>query len=139
MEERKDIGFVAGSFGFGIHPGYAKMFKLLDDSCMSPVVLLQGDPTIERPEKAKPIFTVEERMELIKPFFPYGIVMFLHYNTEEELYALIKSLKPDVRVLGDDYIAKDYTGKDLDIPVIWADRSHGWSTTKFRELIGKSL
>ena len=34
--------------------------------------------------------------------------------------------------MGDDYKEKDYTGKDLNIPVHWIGRDHGWSTTKFK-------
>ena len=61
------------------------------------------------------------------------------YNTEEELLQLIKSLNPDIRVLGDDYIGKTYTGDDLGIPVKWIDRSHGWSTTKYKQAIAESI
>ena len=42
---------------------------------------------------------------------------------------------PNVRFLGEDYKDKDYTGKDLDIPVHWISRDHGWSTTKLKDLI----
>ena len=42
--------------------------------------------------------------------------------------------------LGDDYKDKqDYTGYDLSIPTHFIDRNHGWSTTKFKTLISKTL
>ena len=60
------------------------------------------------------------------------------YQTEEELYELIKFLKPDIRILGEDYIGKeDFTGKDLPPKIIYTTRSHGWSTTKLKDLITK--
>jgi len=133
-----EIGVVAGSFDV-LHYGYIKLFQQMHDSCNQPCILLHDDPTIERPEKIKPIHSVEERMEMIKACFPYAYVNFLIYNTEEELYFLLKSLRPDVRFMGDDYMGKDYTGKDLDIPVEWIDRSHGWSTTKYKTLIAQSV
>ena len=64
------------------------------------------------------------------------------YQTEEELYNLIKFWKPDVRILGEDYIGDDgkpisFTGDDLPPKIIYTTRSHGWSTTKLKELITK--
>ena len=60
------------------------------------------------------------------------------YHTEEELYELIKFWKPDVRILGEDYIGmKDFTGSDLPPKIIYTSRSHEWSTTKLKDLITK--
>lgn len=136
MELTPKIGVITGNFDV-IHLGYVRLFKQLDNSCNYPIILLHGDPTIERPKKLKPIHTVDERIELIEPHFPYSPVQFFIYNTEDELYTLLKSIRPDIRLLGDDYIDKEYTGKDLGIPIKWVDRSHGWSTTKFKEKIAK--
>jgi len=57
------------------------------------------------------------------------------YQTEEELYDLIKFFKPDIRILGEDYIAKPFTGDDLPPRVIYTTRSHEWSTTRIKDLI----
>jgi glycerol-3-phosphate cytidylyltransferase-like family protein len=60
------------------------------------------------------------------------------YQTEEELYELIKFWKPDVRILGEDYIGvTDFTGYDLPPKIIYTSRSHGWSTTMLKDLITK--
>ena len=60
------------------------------------------------------------------------------YQTEEELYDLIKFWKPDVRILGEDYIGKDsFTGDDLSPKIVYTTRSHGWSTTKLKDLIAR--
>ena len=48
------LGVVAGSFDI-IHPGYIKMFKECSQNCSELIVLLQTDPTTERPEKCKPV------------------------------------------------------------------------------------
>lgn len=133
-----EIGVVAGNFDI-IHLGYARLFKQVHDGCFTAYVLLHEDPTIERPDKLKPIHTVDERIELIKPLFFHSIVSFMVYNTEAELYTILKALRPDIRFLGDDYINKPYTGDDLGIPVKWIDRSHGWSTTKFKQTIADTL
>jgi glycerol-3-phosphate cytidylyltransferase len=57
------------------------------------------------------------------------------YQTEEELLELMTFYKPDIRILGDDYIGKRYTGDHLPIDVIYTTRSHNWSTTKIKDLI----
>lgn len=135
MEDFKpEIGVITGNFDI-IHLGYVRLFKELYEGCDSPFVLLHDDPSIERPDKHKPLHTIEERIEMIKPHFPYSLVTFMVYNTEDELYTILKSLRPDIRFLGDDYIGKEYTGKDLGIVEKYVDRSHGWSTTKFFEKI----
>ena len=59
------------------------------------------------------------------------------YQTEEELVELIKFWKPDVRILGEDYIGKSFTGDDLPPKVIYTTRSHEWSTTRLKDLITK--
>ena len=122
-------GIIAGNFDI-IHPGYVAMFKECKDNCDRFVVLLHSDPSIERPNKLKPILSTEERVEMLKCFRQIDDV--LTYNLESELHELIVLLKPNVRFLGDDYKEKDYTGKDLNIPVHWISRDHGWSTTKFK-------
>jgi len=130
------IGIIAGNFDV-IHPGYVKLFKECRANCDMFIVLLHTDPSIERPEKLKPILSWEERAEMLFCFEQIDNVYT--YTTEAELYELIEEVKPDIRFLGDDYKDKDYTGKDLDIPVHWINRDHGWSTTKFKTEIAKSI
>jgi glycerol-3-phosphate cytidylyltransferase-like family protein len=57
------------------------------------------------------------------------------YQTEDELLKLIEFFKPDVRILGEDYIGQPFTGDHLDIKVIYTTRSHDWSTTRIKDLI----
>ena len=136
METKPTIGILAGSFDI-IHPGYVKLFKEFNDACEYQFILLQDDPTIERPTKLKPILTIDERIDIITPFL--DCCFFMTYNTEQELLQLITSLRPDVRLIGDDYMGKRFTGDDLGIPVHWINRSHGWSTTKYKKLIASTL
>ena len=136
METKPTIGILAGSFDI-IHPGYVKLFKEFNNVCEYQFILLQDDPTTERPEKLKPILSVDERIDMITPFL--DCCFFMTYNTEEELLQLIKSLNPDIRLMGEDYIGKRFTGDDLGIPVKWVERNHGWSTTKFKKLIAESI
>ena len=134
--EKYKKGIIAGNFDV-IHPGYIKMFKECKSYCKQFIVLLHTDPSIERPHKLKPILTKEERTEILTSIrFINGIA---YYTYEKELVDLLKRLSPDIRFLGDDYRGKTYTGFELDIPIHYLNRDHGWSTTKFKKLIADTL
>lgn len=129
-------GFIAGAFDV-IHPGYIAMFEEAKDNCDVLHVGLHVDPTIERPGKLKPVLEYFDRFKILLAF---KYVDFIHpYTTETNLVNLLKTLNPDIRFLGDDYIGKSITGGELNIPIHYLDRSHGWSTTKFKNLIHKQL
>ena len=129
-------GFIAGNFDV-IHPGYIKMFNECNNNCDHFTVLLHSDPSIERPDKLKPILTLDERIEVLSS------IKFINdiksYTYETELYELIKKGEYSVRFLGDDYRGKSFTGDDLNIYIHYLNREHGWSTTKFKKLIAKTI
>ena len=129
-------GFVAGNFDV-IHPGYIKMFNECKTNCDHFTILLHSDPSIERPEKLKPILTLDERIEVLSSIKYIDDIK--SYTYERELYELIIKGKNSVRFLGDDYRNKSFTGDDLNIYIHYLDRDHGWSTTKFKNLIAKTI
>jgi glycerol-3-phosphate cytidylyltransferase len=130
------LGVIAGNFDV-IHPGYIKMFKECKENCDQFFVLLHVDPSIERPEKLKPILSLYERFEVLSSIS--FIDHIIPYDTEAELLEYLTMLKPAVRFLGDDYIDKTFTGDHLDIPIHYINRDHGWSTTKFKKLIADEV
>lgn len=129
-------GIIAGNFDV-IHPGYIAMFKECKSYCEEFIIFLHTDPSIERPEKLKPVLSVKDRDEILMSI-KYIDNVFT-YTYESDLINLLKLIQPDIRFLGDDYKGKTYTGFELDIPIHYLDRSHGWSTTKFKEEIAKTL
>jgi len=130
------VGIIAGNFDV-IHPGYINMFNQCVENCDKLIILLQGDPTIERPEKCKPVLSIKERTDILLSLRQVSEVVV--YNIESELYERIKEVNPDVRFLGDDYIGRSFTGDDLPIKIHFLERNHGWSTTKFKKLISESI
>lgn len=128
-------GFVAGAFDV-IHPGYIEMFKQIKDVCKHVVVGLHVDPSIEG-KKLKPVLTFAERSSILLSL--KYVDEIIPYNTEQDLYNILTQNSFDVRFLGDDYKSKNFTGKDLSIPIVFLDRSHGWSTTKYKTAIYKQL
>lgn len=131
---KKKIGFTAGNFDL-LHPGYIYTFETAKQHCDWFIVFLQKDPSLHRKSKYKPVIPLYERYKTLMAI-QYIDEVFV-YQTEEELLGLIDILKPDIRILGEDYLGKDFTGKELPIEVIYTTRSHGWSTTKIKDLITK--
>ena len=129
-------GFVAGNFDV-IHPGYIKMFTECKTNCDHFTILLHSDPSIERPEKLKPILTLDERIEVLSSI--KYIDNIESYTYESELRELIIKGEYSVRFLGDDYRNNSFTGDNLNINIHYLDRDHGWSTTKFKNLIAKTI
>ena len=131
-----NVGVIAGNFDV-IHPGYIYMFQEMKQVCKNVIVLLHTNPSIERPEKLPPILSVKERTQILESI---RYIDYIHtYTYEKDLVSLLKGINPDVRFLGDDYKGKTYTGFELNIPIYYLDRTHGWSTTKFKNLIAQSL
>ena len=109
------------------------MLKDAKDQCDYLIVGLQTDPTIDRPQKNKPIQSLEERkiqLEAVK-----YIDEIIIYNTEDELYSLLQKINPDIRILGTDYKEKSFTGDDLNIKIYYHERKHDFSTTNLRNKI----
>lgn len=123
-----------------IHPGYVRMFKeSKETACDQLIVLLQDDPTVDRPDKCKPVQTWEERSEILLSLRDVDEVW--RYCTEAELYELLRQWADhiDVRILGSDYIGKKYTGDDLGIPVFYCSRDHEYSLTGLKRKIYRSM
>jgi len=129
------VGFTCSSFDL-LHPGHVVMLKDCKNVCDYLIVGLQTDPTIDRKNKNKPVQTFNEREIMINSIKYVDEVV--KYETESELYDLIKDLNPDVRILGTDWKGKEYTGHDLDIEIHWHDRDHEWSTSGLRDRIYRS-
>ena len=129
-------GIIAGNFDV-IHPGYIKMFRECKSYCDKFIVFLHTDPSIERPHKLKPILSLEERIEMLESIKYIDEVAF--YTYEDELLKLLDAYQPDIRFLGDDYKGKPFTGDNLNIPIHYLNRDHGWSTTKYKQLISNSI
>jgi len=129
-------GIIAGSFDL-IHPGYIRMFKEAKQICETVIVALQDDPTIDRPQKCKPVQTWEEREEILSSL--KFIDEIVRYSTEKELFDLLSELEYDVRILGSDYHGKSFNGDVLEKSVYFCNRDHEYSLTKLKKKICSSM
>lgn len=134
MTER--VGIVASCFDL-FHAGHVLMLNEAKENCDRLVVALQSDPTLDRPEKNKPVQGMFERYVQVESC--KYVDQIIPYDTEEDLYNLLAGYNWDVRFLGSDYIGRnDYTGADLEIPVHFCSRRHSYSSSGLRARIEKA-
>jgi glycerol-3-phosphate cytidylyltransferase len=126
------VGFTCSCFDL-FHAGHVMMLKEAKDHCDYLIVGLQTDPTIDRSFKNKPIQSVFERyvqLEACK-----YVDEIIPYATEKELKDILTSYKIDVRIIGEEYRDKQFTGYNLDMEVYFNSRQHSFSTTELRQRV----
>lgn len=115
-------GFIAGAMDL-LHAGHLLMLKECKEKCDFLIVGLQTDPTIDRPEKNKPIETLRERtirLEACK-----YVDKVVTYDTEADLHDLLLKLNPDIRFMGEDWKDKPNYSRDLlpEMKVVYIKRN----------------
>jgi glycerol-3-phosphate cytidylyltransferase len=126
------VGFTCSCFDL-FHAGHIMMLKEAKKQCDYLIVGLQTDPTIDRPEKNKPVQSVFERyVQLEACKYVDEIVV---YATEKELIDVLLSYSIDIRIVGDEYREKEFTGKNLPMEIYYNRREHSFSTTELRKRV----
>lgn len=124
-------GFTCSAFDF-LHAGHITMLEEAKKQCDYLIVGLQTDPSIDRPDtKKRPIESTYERYLRLKGC--KYVDEIIPYDTEKDLLNLLKILKPDVRILGEEYRGKDFTGKDLLTKCYFNTRRHDYSSSELRK------
>jgi len=126
------VGFTCSCFDL-LHAGYVLMLKEAKDQCDYLIVGLQTDPTIDRTTKNKPIQSVTERfIQLSAVKYVDEIVV---YESEDDLLQILKAYNIDVRIIGEEYKDKFFTGNDLPMEIHFNKRTHKFSSTELRNRI----
>nr|WP_220485250.1 adenylyltransferase/cytidyltransferase family protein [Flavobacterium sp. SOK18b] len=128
------VGITFSAFDL-FHAGHVKMLEESKRQCNYLIVGLQTDPTLDRPEKNRPVQTVVERYIQLKGCkFVDEIVP---YATEEDLEDILRSFKIDVRIIGDEYKEENFTGRayceEKEIELYFNKRNHRFSSSALRE------
>ena len=131
------VGITFSTFDL-LHAGHVAMHRDAKNQCDYLIVGLQSDPTIDRPDtKNKPVQTMFERYLQLKAVEYVDEV--IPYQTEQDLEDILQTLNINVRILGEEYRDKDFTGKDTckrrDIKLYFNKRDHRFSTTDLRNRI----
>lgn len=135
----KKVGITFGAFDL-LHAGHCLMLQEAKAQCDYLIVGLQTDPTIDRPTKNKPVQSLVERYVQLKAISVVDEI--IPYQTEAELLEIIKAIPVNVRIIGADYIDKDFTGKaeadQLGIETYYNRRDHAFSTSDLRNRVVKA-
>lgn len=126
------IGFTCSTFDL-FHAGHIMMLKEAKQQCDYLIVGLQTDPTLDRAEKNKPVQSVFERfIQLDACKYVDEVIV---YATEKDLLDILQSYDIDVRIIGEEYANKPFTGYKLDMEIYFNKRRHSFSTTELRNRV----
>jgi len=130
----RPIGFTCSTFDL-LHAGHILMLAEAKSVCDHLIVGLQNDPTDDRPSKNRPVQSIVERfVQLSAVKFVDDIIV---YSTEKDLEDLLMFLPISVRIIGEEYRDKQYTGKqiciDRNISMYFNSRNHRFSSTELRQ------
>ncbi len=128
------VGITFSSFDL-FHAGHVKMLEDAKEQCDYLICGLQTDPTLDRPEKNKPVQSVVERYIQLKGCTYVDEIV--PYATEQDLEDILRSFKIDVRVIGDEYASKQFTGRKYceqkGVMLYYNKREHRFSSSSLRK------
>jgi len=128
------IGFTCSAFDL-LHAGHVQMLRDAKDQCEYLIVGLQIDPSIDRADKNAPIQTIIERYTQLKAV--KYVDEIIPYGTEQDLEDILQMYNIDVRILGEEYRDKPFTGRDIcrkrDIKLFFNKRDHRFSSSDLRK------
>lgn len=132
------VGFTCSAFDL-LHAGHIQMLREAKEQCDYLICGLQIDPSLDRAEKNAPIQTVVERYTQLKAVSYVDEI--IPYLTEDDLCDILAMYHIDIRVLGDEYKEKDFTGKDIckkrGIQLYFNKRDHRFSSSDLRRRVAE--
>lgn len=130
------VGFTCSAFDL-LHAGHIAMLREAKSQCDYLICGLQVDPSLDRKEKNTPIQTIVERYTQLQAISYVDEI--IPYITEEDLLDIISMLPIDVRILGDEYRNREFTGKEIcqkrGIKLYFNNRDHNFSTSSLRKKV----
>lgn len=130
------IGFTCSAFDL-LHAGHIQMLRDAKSVCDYLICGLQVDPAMDRNTKNSPAQTLVERyIQLTAVKYVDEIIP---YESESDLNDILEMLPINVRILGEEYKEKDFTGKDVcrrrGIELYFNKRDHRFSTSSLRKRV----
>tara|TARA_B100001094_G_C18182864_1_gene801962 strand:+ start:1797 stop:2162 length:366 start_codon:yes stop_codon:yes gene_type:complete len=113
------------------------MLREAKSQCDYLIAALQVDPSLDRSDKNPPVQTIVERQAQLHAVKYIDEVIV--YCTERDLLDIINMYPIDVRILGEEYRLKDFTGKDecrnRGIQIYFNKRDHRFSSSDLRKRV----
>ena len=130
------VGLTASTFDL-LHAGHIVMLREAKTQCDYLICALQVDPSIDRENKNRPIQTIVERyVQLAAVRYVDEIVV---YTCEKDLEDILSLYPIDVRILGEEYKDKDFTGREIckrrNIQLYFNKRDHRFSSSDLRKRV----
>ncbi|MDG2061556.1 MAG: adenylyltransferase/cytidyltransferase family protein [SAR86 cluster bacterium] len=126
-------GITFGAFDL-FHAGHVLMMEEAKSVCDYLIVCVQTDPSLDREEKNSPVQSILERQIQVEACKYVDEVII--YDTEADLIEISKSIEWDVRILGDEYKDKYFTGRDEYLDKCYFNkRPHDFSSSELRERV----
>jgi glycerol-3-phosphate cytidylyltransferase len=130
------VGFTASTFDL-LHSGHVQMLREAKEQCDYLICGLQVDPSVDRKNKNKPVQTLVERYTQLAAV--KYVDEIIPYSTEQDLEDILEMYHIDIRVLGEEYKDKDFTGRDVckkrGIELYFNKRDHRFSSSGLRQRV----
>ena len=128
-------GITFGAFDL-FHAGHVMMLEEAKTVCDYLIVCIQSDPSLDRKEKNKPVQSIVER-EIQVSGCRYTDEVII-YDTEADLLDILNAVDWDVRILGEEYKDKDFTGREQTLEKChFNKRPHNFSSSELRKRVAK--
>lgn len=137
-EQGLRIGITFSQFDL-LHAGHVAMLSEAKNHCDYLICGLQNNASWDRADKNSPIQSIVERQISLSAIrFVDEIVV---YNTEKDLEDILLTLPVDVRILGVEYMHKDFTGRAIcekrNIELVFNSRDHSFSSSNLRKRVAE--
>jgi len=130
------VGITCSTFDL-LHAGHILMLEESKSYCEYLICAIQVDPSIDRADKNKPSQSLVERFIQLKAV--KWVDEIIPYTTESELEEIFSALPINVRIIGEDYLGKDFTAKEIcnqrGIEIVYNKREHKFSSSELRKRI----
>lgn len=132
------VGFTCSTFDL-LHAGHVQMLRDAKEQCDYLICGLQVDPSIDRKEKNSPVQTLVERYTQLKAVSYVDEI--IPYATETDLEDILQMYHINVRILGEEYKDKTFTGRAIcakrGIELYYNKRDHRFSSSDLRQRVSK--
>ena len=133
------VGITFSTFDL-FHAGHVKMLEEAKRQCDYLIVGLHLDPSLDRAEKNSPSQSIIERYIQLKG--SKHIDEIVPYVSEQDLEDILKSFKINIRIIGQEYRDKNFTGKEYcsekGIEIYYNSRDHRFSSSGLRKQVKES-
>ena len=128
-------GITFGAFDL-FHAGHVLMLEEAKSVCDHLIVCIQSDPSLDRKDKNKPVQSIAER-EIQVTGCRYVDEVII-YDTESDLLDIINTIDWDVRILGEEYKEKEFTGRKQTLDRChFNTRPHNFSSSELRDRVSR--